>query len=148
QRHQTQGSQMPFKEKSAWISLVTYAVVFGGYFLTVARVWDDDWAQGQSLGLMIGAVVALVILAIIFNVALALFNPREANARADEREVMISLKAERLASYTLSAGVVCLIGALLIGWNPFLVANLLLGAMVIAELVKAISQIVFFRRGV
>jgi hypothetical protein len=138
---------MPFREKSAWISLIAYGVVFGGYFVTVARVWDERWAQGESLGLMAGAVVALIILAIALNVVLALFNPREASARADEREVMIELKAERLSSFTLSAGVVCLIGTLLLGWNPFLVANLLLGAMVIAEVVKAIAQIVYFRRG-
>ena len=63
-------------------------------------------------------------MAILLNVVLALFSPREASARADEREVMIELKAERISSFTLSAGAVCLIGTLLLGWNPFLVANL------------------------
>lgn len=138
---------MSFREKSAWISLVTYAVVFGGYFFTLWRAWDERWGQGLSIGLMVGAVVSLIIVAVALNVVLALFNLKEANARADERETLIDLKAERIASYTLSAGVICLIGALVVGLNPFLVANLLLGAMVIAEVVKAVSQIVFFRRG-
>jgi hypothetical protein len=40
-----------------------------------------------------------------------------------------------------------LIGALLLGWNGYLVANLLLAAMVIAELVKAGAQIAYFRAG-
>lgn len=138
---------MSFREKSAWVALVTYALVYGGYFLTLWQVWDERWDRGQSLGLMIGALVALVILAIIFNTALALFYPREADARADEREVLIDLKAERIASYTLSALLVCVTGALIVGWNPYLVANLVMGAMVIAEVVKDIAQIVYFRRG-
>ena len=139
---------MSFREKSAWVSLITYALVFGSYFLTIWRVWDEHWDRGQSLGLMIGAIVALVILAVIFNTALALFFPREANARADEREVLIELKSERIASYTLTALLVCLIGTLMVGWNPFLVANLMMGAMVIAEVIKDIAQIAYYRVGV
>jgi hypothetical protein len=96
---------------------------------------------------MVGAVVALIIVAIVLNTAIALFTPKEATAPADERETMIDLKAERIASYTLSIGVLCLIGALLMGWNAYLVANLLLASMVISELVKAVAQIAYFRRG-
>ncbi len=139
---------MSFREKSAWVSLITYALVFGSYFLTIWQVWDERWERGQSLGLMIGAIVTLVILAVIFNTALALFFPHEADACADEREVLIELKSERIASYTLTALLVCLIGTLMVGWNPFLVANLMMGAMVIAEVIKDIAQIAYYRVGV
>lgn len=136
---------MSFREKSAWIALITYAVVFGGYFFTLWQAWDESYAQGLSIGLLIGAVVMLIIVAVVLNTVLALFSPKQANAPADERETMIDLKAERVASYTLSIGVLCLIGALLVGWNAFLVANLLLASMVISELVKALTQIAYFR---
>lgn len=139
---------MSFREKSAWVALLTYGAVFGGYFFILWRAWDESYAQGLSIGLLVGAVVALIIVAIVLNTVIALFHPKTANAPADERETMIDLKAERLASYALSVGVICLIGALLIGWNAFLVANLLLASMVIAELVKATAQIAYFRRGV
>ena len=138
---------MSFREKSAWISLLTYGVVFGGYFFTLSQAWGTSYAQGLSIGLMVGAVVTLIIVAIVLNTVIALFHPESANAPADERETMIDLKAERIASYTLSIGVICLIGALLVGWNAFLVANLLLASMVIAELVKALAQIAYFRAG-
>lgn len=138
---------MSFREKSAWIALITYGVVFGGYFFTLWQAWDASYAQGLSIGLLVGAVVGLIIVAVVLNTALALFHPKTANAPADERETMIDLKAERIASYTLSIGVICLIGALLMGWNAFLVANLLLASMVIAELVKALAQIAYFRAG-
>jgi len=136
---------MSFREKSAWVSLITYGVVFGGYFFTLWQAWDESYAQGLSIGLMVGAVVALIIVAIVLNTVIALFHPRTANAPADERETAIDLKAERIASYTLSIGVIFLIGALLIGWNAFLVANLLLASMVVSELVKALAQIAYFR---
>ncbi len=109
--------------------------------------WDTRYAAGLSLGLMVGAVVMLVIITVGLTIVATFFNPRAANAPADEREILIELKAERIASYTLSVGVVCLIGALLMGWSGILVANLLLAAMVIAEIVKALAQIAHFRAG-
>jgi len=136
-----------FREKSAWIALVTYGGVYGVYFVALTQGWDERWGQGLSIGLMVAAVVALVVIATVLTIIAAIFSPKQANAPADERETLIELKSERWASYTLSVGVVCLIGALLVGWNPFLVANLLLASMVLSELVKAIAQIAYFRRG-
>lgn len=138
---------MAFREKLAWISIFAYGLVFGGYFLNLARAWDERWAQGLSIGLMAAAVIALVVISVSMTATIALMTPRQANAPADERERLIDLKAERIASYTLSVGVVLLIGALLMGWNGILVANLLLASMVMSELVKAIAQIVAYRRG-
>lgn len=138
---------MSFREKSAWIALLTYAAVFGGYFFYLSQAWDETYARGLTIGMTIGAVVVLAIVAVVLNVTLALFTPREANAPADERETLIDLKAERISSYVQSAGVVCLIAALLIGWNAILVAVLLQASLVIAELVKAGAQIFYFRRG-
>lgn len=138
---------MSFREKSAWIALVTYGAVFGCYFFLLWQAWDEAYARGLTIGLTIGAVVVLVIVAVVLNTALALLSPKEATAPADERETMIDLKAERISSYIQSAAVVCLIGALLVGWNAILVAVLLQASLVIAELVKAGAQIAYFRRG-
>jgi predicted RND superfamily exporter protein len=138
---------MSFRVKSAWIALVTYGLVFGVYFFLLSQAWDDRYGQGLSIGLLVAAVVGLVVIAAALTIVAAVLNPKEANAPADERETLIDLKAERIASYTLSTGVVLLIGALLLGWNGYLVANLLLATMVIAELVKAGAQIAYFRAG-
>ncbi len=139
---------MSFREKSAWIALVTYGAVFGGYFFLLWQNWADSYGRFLSIGLLVGAVLALVVIAATLTIVAALLNPKEANAPADEREMLIDLKAERTASYTLTVGVIMLIGALLLGWNAHLVANLLLASMVVSELVKATTQIVYYRRGV
>lgn len=140
---------MSYREKRAWIALLSYCAVFGGYFFFVWQAWSLDEAFGRELviPLLAGAVVALVIAAVVLNVALALFSPKEATAPTDERETMIDLKAERIASYTLSTGVVCLVGALLMGVNGMAVAVFLLAGLVISELVKSAAQIAYFRRG-
>lgn len=136
---------MAFREKMAWLSVAAHALVFGGYFFALTRSWDEQHAQGLSIGLMIAAVIAFVVIMVALTTAIALLAPRSAGAPADERERLIDLKAERSASYVLSAAVVCLIGALLMSWNGILVANLLLAAVVISELVKAGLQIGYYR---
>jgi hypothetical protein len=138
---------MSFREKSAWIALLAYMIVFGPYFFLLWQAWDQGHAQGLSIGLLVAAVIALIVITLALTIVAALLNPREASALADERETLIDLKAERIASYTLSTCAVCLIGALLVGWNGYLVANLLLASMVISELVKALTRIAYFRGG-
>ena len=139
---------MSFREKIAWITIVAHGVVFGGYFWALWQSWGDSYAGGLSLGLMIGAVVTLIILTVALTIAVSILSPKAAQAPADERERIIALKSERIGSFVLSVGVVSLIGALLAGWNAILVANLLLACMVIAEMLKAGVQILYFRTSV
>src|SRR5262245_38829270 len=107
---------MAFREKMAWISVLTYGLVFGSYFSSVAVVWGEPSLGPTSFGLLIGAVVTLIIIAVVLAIAAALMSPKEAEAAADEREQLIALKAERISSYVLSACVVLLIWALLNAW--------------------------------
>jgi hypothetical protein len=138
---------MSFREKSAWVALITYGVVFGTYFMTLWRLWDESYSRGLVIGLTIGSIVMLLIIATTLTTVIALFSPKEAIAAADERESLIDLKAERISSYVLGIGVICLIGALMADVNGILVAVLLQASLVISELVKAIAQIIYYRRG-
>jgi len=87
------------------------------------------------------------VIADVLRIVTAIASPKEANTPADERKWLISLKAERIALYLLSACVVGVMGVLLLDLNSFLVANLLLGAMVLSELAKAIAQVASLRVG-
>ena len=138
---------MAFREKMAWISVLTIGLVFGGYFWNVASAWNQPWLGPMSFGLLIGAVVMLVVITVVLAIITALVSPKEADAPADEREELIALKAERIASFVLSVCVVLLIWALLNQWNGVAVANLLLASLVISELVKSGAQIAYYRAG-
>lgn len=136
---------MSFREKSAWIALLAYGGVFGTYFFALWRTWDPAYGRQLSIGLLVAAMAAFVIIVAVLTIAAALINPTGANAPADEREKLIDLKSERASSYTVSAGVLLSIAALLMDFNGILVANLLLASLFAAEVVKAGWQIVSFR---
>lgn len=136
---------MPFREKSAWISLITTFAVYAYYFWNLQRARGRD--GGELLGLFIGCVVILVVLQIIFHVGAALRSPRDAMTPQDEREKMIALRSTNIAYYVVASGAVIAAAGLVFVGEPFVMANLLLLFLVLAELVKYASQIVFFRRG-
>jgi ABC-type enterobactin transport system permease subunit len=56
---------MSFREKSAWVSLITYiARVWRATFSSLWQAWSLDesfWRKGWSIGLIVGAVVAFMI---------------------------------------------------------------------------------------
>lgn len=136
---------MSFREKSAWIAFLAYGGVFGAYFFFLWQAWDPAYGQPLSIGLLVAAMIAFVVIVTALTIIAALLNPNGANGPADEREKLIDLKAERAASYTLSAGVLLSMTGLLMGFNGFLIANVLLAGLVAAELVKAGWQIISFR---
>jgi hypothetical protein len=147
---------MPFREKSAWIQLVSAVAVWGYYFWTVALAL----AAGQSVhfvGLFVGCVIGLVVLQIVLSIFAALFALRDAEAPSDEREKLIALKAARIAFVVLNIGIITLAVAGPLFARPLLpgvadagmivMVNGILLAMVIAEIVRGASQIVYFRLG-
>ena len=137
---------MPFREKSAWISLITTFAVYAYYFWNLQSTRGRN--GGESLGLFIGCVVILIVLQIIFHIIAAIRAPRDATAPRDERERMIALKSSNIAYYVVASGAVLAAMGLVFVGEPFVMANFLLLALVLAELTKYASQIVFFRRGV
>lgn len=137
---------MAFRETSAWISLVTTLLVYAYYFWSVLGMRGAGGPE--TIGLLIGCVVILVVLQIIFHIAAAIRSPRAAQTPQDEREKMIALKSMSVAYYVVASGAVLAAMGLVFVGNAFAMANLLLLSLVAAEIVKYASQIVFFRRGV
>jgi hypothetical protein len=152
---------MPFREKKAWISVVSTFGVWAFYFVTmVARASAGRLQAGQVPGLFASCVVALVCVQVALFVVAAARAPREAQAPADERETLIDLKATRLAFYTFGSAVAIVAMATpvasAVGLHFFtadptadallLICNGILLAAVVAELVRSGGQIVQFRR--
>ena len=73
--------------------------------------------------------------------------PREANTPVDERERRILLKAGRNAHLVLIAGVIATPLTLHLGLGGPAMAYHLMLALAVSEIVRAISQIVYFRLG-
>lgn len=143
---------MSFREKSAWISLVTLIAVFGLYFAHVAAALRAGPVDPHDfLGQYIGSVVLLVILQIVLSIIAAIaarVTGDAAQTARDEREQLIELKANRFALFIVQTGAVLTAGAISLGAPAYVTANCLVLALTLGELVRFGGQIVYYRLGV
>lgn len=123
---------MAFREKTAWVTLLTYLGVYGYYFWTVFRAGPDH-PYGARL---IGAIALLVVIIVVCNIALAIWKPDEARLGADERERLIGLRATAIAFHVASAGAITAAGAVAVGLPAFYVVNGLLAVVALAEILR------------
>jgi hypothetical protein len=135
---------MSFREKSAWISLLSIALIYGVYFGSVIHAGPH---AGFHFGSLLATVVALMVAQIVVHIVIAIAAPNEAKAPRDEREKLIELKASRFAYSGLATAIAiaCFFGAL----DPPIVfnTNALLFVLVTAELMRSGAQIIQYRRG-
>jgi hypothetical protein len=135
---------MSFREKSAWISVLSMSGIYGFYFWSVVRAKSQ--AGGYRVGLL-ETIIALVVLQIVLTVAVAIFSPREAKAPRDERDKLIELRAMRVAYAGLATSVAlaCFFGT----FDPPILfnTNALLFILVTAEIMRSACQILQYRRG-
>ena len=133
---------MTFREKTAWISLLSVSGIYGFYFLAVVRSGQPGRVHG-----LLETIIALVVVETVLTIAVAVFAPKEAKAPRDERDRLIDLRATRFAYYALAGSVACacFFGA----FNPPIIfnTNALLFVLVMTEILRSGCQIVQYRRG-
>ncbi len=136
---------MPFREKSAWISLLSTSGIYGFYFWSVVHAGRAR--GGFEFGGLLETIVALVVVQTALTVVAAILAPRDAQAPRDEREKLIDLRATRVAYAGLATGVAvaCFFGA----FDPPIVfgTNSLLLLLVTAEILRSTCQILQYRCG-
>ncbi len=133
---------MGFREKMAWTTLGSMSAVYGLYFWSVVGS-----RGGFRFGGLLGTIVVLIALQVIVAIALAIATPKEANARRDERDQLIGLRAARVAYAGLAGGVA--LACFLAAFSPPIVINMnvLLFILVTAEILRCSWQIIQYRRG-
>lgn len=136
---------MSFREKIAWISLLSTTGIYSFYFWSVLH--SGQKGGRVYLGGLLGTVVALVFVQVVLTIAVAIFSPRDAKAPRDERDRMIELRAARFAYAGLATSIAfaCFFGA----FDPPIIfnTNALLFVLVVAETMRSGCQIVQYRRG-
>ena len=146
--------QMAFRQKSIGISLFVVGSSAIYYGIRVAEMMQTTPLIGRAatasplptgfVPLVISVVVALVIVEIVLQSVLAIGQGQLATATTRDKEV--TLKATRNSYYLLITGVIAVVASSLLGMHQFFTVNLLLGAFVLAEIVKLISQLVYYRQ--
>lgn len=143
---------MPYREKKAWITLIILIVVpvVYAYFMVNEYHSSDPNFNNLSHLLVLALTVFIVFQAVLLFIA-ARLSPEDPRGPLDERELLIELKARRIAYFVLMALVV-LVTFLMIhlpnhdGRGAWGIGNLYLFALVGAEITRFAMQIVFFRR--
>ena len=142
---QTRKIAMSFREKTAWISMLSMLGIYGIYFWSVVQAGPH--AGGFHFGGLLATVVALVIVQVAVTIVVAIFSPRDASAPRDERDKLIELRAIRVAYAGLATSVAlaCFFGA----FTPPIVfnTNALLFILVTAEIMRSACQVIQYRRG-
>ena len=154
---------MPFREKTAWISVATTLLIWGYYCLrAIPALASGSADSGEFVGLFVGCTILSVIVQIVLIIIVSVAAPGDANTPADERERMFALKSERIAYFFLAAIVatVALASPVVIGASPdlfprdplgsavLIMGNGILLGLIVAELVRAGAIIVHYRRSV
>ena len=145
-----------YQEKSILGSLVAVSVVYGFYFAGVVRDMGRPEFDGGNVERLAFTVVAIVAIEVVYHVILALESKAEAK---DERDLLIECKAYKNAYFLLATGAFLVIGSVIMAnlrytvaptriiVTPFLTVNLVLFFMVLAEVVKFVTQLFYYRKG-
>ena len=88
-----------------------------------------------------------MVLQIVLRLAAAAMAPKDARTPVDERERLIGLKSTRNAYIALVGGVIAVPGSVHFGVDMHDMGFIAVLALFVAELVRAVSQIVYFRLG-
>jgi hypothetical protein len=135
-----------FEEKSVWIQLGAMTVGLGVYFLIAGRMLASgvDDVRAFAATFMV-AVVFMVVLMIAAYVVAAVTSRVEGR---DERDRLISWKAEHRSAWLAAVGVLGAVMCMAAGVNNVWTANLLLLSLALSEILGFVLQIVYYRRGV
>lgn len=152
---------MSFKEKSAWISLLSTVLIFGYYFfqlLGLGNLPSDEVKQAVAT-LAVKTVVLIAVVEAVFHAMLAATNRKAAEMGADERDNLIALKANNYGYTVLVIGVIFGLGHMVIvEFNPqftsesslqipMLKSHILLFSLILSEVVRFAGQVLLYRRG-
>ncbi len=137
---------MSFREKSAWISFLTILAVFIPFFWNSIRQYRGEVAGAEAVSTAFLLLATFVVLEIVLHVVVAVRAPDEARSPRDEREHLIDMRATRVAFNVLVVGALAAVASVHLTRRAWVIQQVVLLAIVAAELVRFGGQIVLFRR--
>jgi len=138
---------MSFREKIAVLTLIANVLIYGMYFGNTVKAALAGEAVLNG-GHMISTIVLLIVVMIVGTIIVSSTAPKDADAPADERDQLISMRSDQIAGYVVSAGAGGSLVLALAGLSVFWIANLVLLALVAGEIVKSIACLIGYRQGV
>lgn len=141
---------MSFREKSAWVTLITLVALAIAFELAVHSPWTlSPTPGGREFDVLIVSIVAFVTVEIVAYVVLRLHSPRDARTPKDERERLIEIRSRAIAYYVFTASALggTFVAIHIVGSNQFGMGWLVLWSFVASQIVNYALRIVYYRRG-
>jgi len=137
-----------FREKIAWLTLVTMLVAYGAYFGIVGPAAGFGRTHMVNIIWSFGIVAAAqAIVMIVGAIAIAVTGTKEASAPADERDRAIARRGATIGYYVLILGMIVVGVAMPFSEAPWKIVNAALLAIVLAEVVHQAVVLISYRRG-
>lgn len=161
---------MTFREKHLWISIASTLGVWGFYYLrlfqtiTAGGLESDDFAEVMG-GLFVGCLFVSVLIEIVLTIVASVTTSKAEREARDEREMLAALKASHVSLMFLMTVIgIQAAGAYFAGLieptfgaEPgfamtsanamILMANILLGAVIVSEMIRHGFTLALLRRG-
>ncbi len=137
--------RMSFHEKSVWVTMASMMALFGTYFWIAGGMLARGITAAVAYVPLLAVVVAgLVVLITVGHVILAI---AERPDDGDERDRLISWRAEHHSAWLLGVGVIAAVFGLAADVGSAWIANGLILSLFLSELLKQSLQLVAYRRG-
>lgn len=140
---------MPFREKKAWVTLVTLLIVFIPYYYFMVNLYHQPEPDYNQLGhLAILAQVSFIVLEVLFVLVARWLSPEDKGIPLDEREQLFAFRATKIAYISLIVLAIVVVFPMIHtvggnwGWGMSILA-----AIITAEMIRAAALIAQYRRG-
>jgi len=135
-----------FEEKSVWLTLMGLSAGFGFYFISAYRMLASGVTAVVAFVPLFAVCVGLLVGVVsVGHIVVAISSRPEGR---DERDRLISWRAAHGSSWVLGVGVVAAIFGLATPTAPVWIANGLLLALFLSEVVCRVLRLYYYRRGV
>lgn len=136
-----------FREKIAWLSLVSMITAYGVYFVLATTAMQHGATTLRLLGYLAAVLVIQAVVVAAASVAIAFASGAEAQGAADERDRAIARRGAAAAYFVLMVGIIsvgCVMPFRDRGWT---IINAALFALLVAEVVRYGIIVASYRRG-
>lgn len=140
---------MSFREKRAWVTIFALLVVFLPYSIYMVSVYHQPNPNfGYLMNLVAIAIATFIVLECVLLLVARKLSPEDAGIPIDERDQLFAYKASRIAYITLIGLVVAVTFPMIhIHGGNWGFGMLYLGAIIVAEILRASLLIKQYRRG-
>jgi hypothetical protein len=128
-----------FREKSTAITIIAMLLVYGWATFVVFRA---PLELPVVFGMLVATSVLMTVLMTASHIVLAIVRPPE---KEDERDKLVGWRSSRNGYVVMLVGVWGLMAGVLFGAPPALIAYGLIQLFVLAELIRLVSELIYFR---